>query len=90
MSAKSAPKSDTPAAIPADIAALPFEEALAQLETIVRQLESGQGKLDDAITAYERGVLLRRHCEARLSEAQGRIEKISQGPDGTLTTTAME
>lgn len=71
--------------LPPEIAQLGFEEALAQLEAIVRQLEGGQGKLDDAISAYEKGSLLRRHCEARLKEAEARIEKIAQGEDGSLS-----
>ena len=53
-----------------DVSALSFEDALAELEQIVRGLESGQQKLEDAITAYERGAALRRHCEAKL--ARGR------------------
>ena len=72
--------------IPADIAGLSFEDALAELETIVRQLEAGQGKLDDNISAYERGALLRAHCEAKLREAQARVEMISRAADGTVTT----
>lgn len=77
-------------ALPPEIAALSFEEAMGQLEGIVRQLESGQGKLDDAITAYERGAHLRAHCEAKLNEAQARIEKITPQPDGSLTTSPLE
>ncbi len=50
--------------IPDDIAKKSFEDALKELEDIVRELESGDGKLDGAITAYERGALLKRHCEA--------------------------
>ena len=61
---------------------LSFEDALAELEAIVRRLEEGSGKLDDAIAAYERGAMLKRHCEAKLQEAQMRIEKIVLGPDG--------
>ena len=41
---------------------LSFEDALAELERIVRGLEGGQQKLEDAIAAYERGAKLRRHC----------------------------
>jgi exodeoxyribonuclease VII small subunit len=52
------------------------------LEQIVRRLESGSGKLDDAIAAYERGALLKRHCEAKLREAQSRVDKIVIGADG--------
>lgn len=74
--------------IPADIAALGFEEAMAELDRIVRQLEDGKAKLDDAIAAYERGTWLKRHCEARLKEAQMKIEKISLGADGSVSTTS--
>lgn len=70
------------AELPADIAALSFEEALAELERIVRQLEEGKGPLDAAIDAYSRGSLLKRHCEAKLAEAQARVDRIVLGPDG--------
>ena len=46
----------------AEIAKLSFEDALAELEQIVRRLEGGAGKLDEAIQSYERGALLKRHC----------------------------
>lgn len=73
--------------IPADIAKLGFEEALSELEKLVRQLEDGRAKLDDAIAAYERGAWLRSHCETKLREAQSRIEKIAVGADGKVTTS---
>ena len=60
-----------------DIAKLSFEDALEQLEAIVRTLEGGEARLDDAIGAYERGIALKTHCETKLSEAKARIEKIS-------------
>ncbi|MDE0058614.1 MAG: exodeoxyribonuclease VII small subunit [Defluviicoccus sp.] len=60
-----------------DIANLSFEDALEQLEAIVRTLEGGEARLDDAIGAYERGIALKTHCEAKLGEARARIEKIS-------------
>lgn len=78
-------KTAAPPALPPEIAKLGFEEALTQLEAIVRQLEGGQGKLDDAIAAYEKGSLLRQHCAAKLGEAEAKIEKIAQGPDGSLS-----
>lgn len=68
--------------LPPDIAALSFEVALAELEGIVKRLEAGNAKLDEAIAAYERGALLKRHCEARLREAQSRVDKIVIGSDG--------
>lgn len=73
-------------AIPADIKKLNFEAALAELEEIVSDLEQGSNKLDDAINAYERGTLLKKHCETKLREAKDRIEKISVGPDGEAET----
>ncbi len=69
-----------------EIAALSFEDALNELEQIVRRLETGNAKLDEAIGAYERGALLKRHCEAKLREAQARVEKIVIGGDGALAT----
>jgi exodeoxyribonuclease VII small subunit len=66
-----------------DIAELSFEDALADLEDIVRRLEEGTGKLEDAIAAYERGVALQRHCESKLQEAQSRVERILLGRNGT-------
>jgi exodeoxyribonuclease VII small subunit len=68
-----------------DISALSFEDALAALETIVRNLESGQQKLEDAITAYERGAALKKHCEAKLAEAEARVQAIVARADGSLT-----
>jgi len=68
--------------LPPDIAAMSFEVALAELEAIVKRLEAGNAKLDDAISSYERGALLKRHCEAKLREAQSRVDKIVMGSDG--------
>ena len=55
---------------------LSFEDALAELEEIVSRLEGGQGSLNDAIEAYERGSILKRHCQAKLEEARLRVERI--------------
>jgi len=71
--------------LPADIAAMNFEDALAELEGIVRRLEGGQVKLDEAIQSYERGAQLKRHCEQKLNEAQQRVDRIVIGPDGAVT-----
>lgn len=69
-----------------DFAALPFEAALAELEAIVRNLEGGKISLEDSISAYERGMALKAHCESKLRDAQMKIEKISIGTNGTATT----
>jgi exodeoxyribonuclease VII small subunit len=69
-----------------DIAKMSFEQALEELKTIVERLETGETQLDEAIAAYERGSQLKRHCEAKLREAQAKIEKISLGSDGDVAS----
>ena len=70
--------------LPKDIASMSFEDALRELEGIVKQLEQGQVKLDEAITAYERGALLKKHCEQKLAEAKMKVDKIVFSADGTV------
>jgi exodeoxyribonuclease VII small subunit len=65
-----------------EIAALSFEQALAELERIVAELEAGRTDLEQSIDAYARGSLLKAHCEAKLKEAQLRVERIVIGPSG--------
>lgn len=67
---------------PADIADLSFEQALAELEAIVQELESGQAPLERSIEMYERGARLKAHCEQRLEAARLRVEKIVVGAGG--------
>ena len=71
-----------------DIDGLSFETALAELEQIVRTLEQGQAPLDESIALYQRGDQLKRHCEARLKDAQARIDKITVGADGKPAGTS--
>jgi exodeoxyribonuclease VII small subunit len=61
---------------------LSFEDALAELDQIVKTLEQGTAPLDQSIELYQRGDRLKRHCEARLKAAQARIEQIAFGADG--------
>ena len=77
---------DQPASLSPEIAAMSFEDALRALEEVVRRLESGDVPLDDSISLYERGEVLRRHCQARLDAAQARIEKIVTTPGGQTAT----
>ena len=77
----------TDTTLPSDVTALSFEDALRELEGIVQSLERGQVPLDEAVTAYERGTLLKRHCERRLAEASAKIERITVAADGTATGT---
>lgn len=65
-----------------DIAALTFEAALSELERIVGELESGKAELGRSIQVYERGAALRAHCQAKLRQAELRIETILVGADG--------
>ncbi len=70
------------------ISDMSFEEALAALEQVVGQLEGGQVPLEKSIALYERGDALRKHCEAKLSEAELKVEKIVAGGDGAAQGTA--
>lgn len=67
---------------PSPISELSFEQALAELEAIVRALESGQSPLEQSIAQYERGAALKAHCEAKLAAARLRVEKIVIGAGG--------
>lgn len=69
---------------------LSFEDALGELETIVKTLETGQTKLEDSISQYERGVALKNHCEKKLREAQAKIEKITVTKDGSIGTQPLD
>lgn len=71
-----------------DISQLNFEQALVALEEVVQQLESGNVPLDQSITLYERGENLRKLCQARLDDAQARIEKIVTDNNGSAASTS--
>lgn len=70
-----------------DVAALSFEDALQQLETIVRQLEQGNVPLERSIEMYERGAQLRKHCDGLLKAAEAKVEKIQMNQDGAAAGT---
>jgi exodeoxyribonuclease VII small subunit len=67
---------------PADVETLPFEKALAELETIVKRLEQGDVALEESIQIYERGEALKQRCETLLREAEARVEKITRDAGG--------
>ena len=69
----------------AEIARMSFETALKELEAIVAQLERGEVELEKSIAMYERGAALKAHCEARLKEAQLKVEKIVVDADGAIS-----
>jgi len=67
-----------------------FEEALAELEQVVRKLESGDATLEKSLELFERGVSLAGFCHKKLEEAQKRIEVATKGPDGKLVLAPFE
>ncbi|HEY3729878.1 MAG TPA: exodeoxyribonuclease VII small subunit [Steroidobacteraceae bacterium] len=68
MTSKSAPKAAAPA----------FEAALAQLESLVTRLESGELPLEEALRTFEQGVRLTRECQAALAAAQQKVQQLLQ------------
>lgn len=73
-----------------DLKNLSFEEALEKLETLVRELESGKTKLDDAVAAYEKAMSLKKFCSDKLAEASLKVEKIELGKDGKVSTVPLD
>ena len=78
---------DTKTTKPSPVEALPFEQALSELESIVQRLVRGDVALEESIAIYERGEMLKVHCETLLKKAEARIEKISAGADGKASGT---
>ncbi len=70
-----------------DVAKLSFEKALAELEQIVQKLERGDVPLEESVTIYERGEVLKRRCEELLRAAEARVEKITLDAAGKPTGT---
>jgi len=62
--------------------ALSFEEALARLDSIVRQLEKGDAPLDQALALFEEGTNLIGRCTKMLDEAEQKVVQLKKGPDG--------
>jgi exodeoxyribonuclease VII small subunit len=69
------------------VAEMSFEEAMAALEKVVTELESGQVPLEQSIALYEKGAALKAHCESKLKDAEEKVAKITQGPDGRAAGT---
>jgi len=68
--------------------ALSFEQAIAELEKVVGQLERGDVALDVSIALYERGAALRKRCQDKLKEAEEKVAKLTLDGDGNATGTA--
>jgi len=71
----------------ADIQEMSFERALKELEAIVGRLERGDVELEESINIYERGEVLRHHCDRLLKQAEAKVEKLNVGPDGAPSGT---
>ncbi|MFM7084915.1 MAG: exodeoxyribonuclease VII small subunit [Hyphomicrobium sp.] len=65
-----------------DIKDMSFEKALKELEGIVSKLEKGDVELEESILIYERGELLRSHCDGLLRQAEAKVEKITLNSNG--------
>jgi exodeoxyribonuclease VII small subunit len=66
-----------------------FEEAIAELEKILSELESGQVGLEESLTRYERGTFLIQHCRGVLGAAEKQIELLSKADDGSIQSQPM-
>jgi exodeoxyribonuclease VII small subunit len=71
-----------------EIAKMSFEEAMRELEGVVNTLDGGDVPLEESIALYERGAALKAHCDAKLRDAEERVEQITLGADGTPQGTA--
>jgi exodeoxyribonuclease VII small subunit len=67
-----------------------FEEALKELEMIVKKIDSGEETLESAIVSFERGSALKKHCQEKLDSAKLKIEKIIQNADGSVSSEEIE
>ena len=67
-----------------------FEEALAELEQILAEIEAGELGLEESLVKYERGNFLIHHCRGVLNTAEKQIELLSKSEDGGLTATPMQ
>jgi exodeoxyribonuclease VII small subunit len=65
---------------------IPFEQALKELEAIVRKLEGGSGDLEASINDYVRGTELKDYCQKKLAAAKLKVESILKMPDGSIAT----
>ena len=72
------------------VAELSFEEAMAELEKVVTQLERGDVALEQSIKLYERGADLKAHCAGKLKEAEEKVELIRAAEGKAVSTTAVE
>ena len=70
--------------------AIPFEEAMQQLETIVETMESGELPLEDLMTQFEEGTRLAKICQTKLAQAETKIQLLEKNAAGDLTLRPVE
>ena len=76
--------------IPPDIANLTFDEALAELQRTVAELETGGGPLEAAIAGYERGVALHERCAVLLADAELRVRRLVERAGGAVEAIELQ
>jgi len=89
MSEPSAPEappqpSSAPGDSASDIDGMAFDQALAELQSVVARLETGGLPLESSIELYERGVRLHAHCARLLTQAELRVQRLVEGAGGRL------
>jgi exodeoxyribonuclease VII small subunit len=67
-----------------DLRDVPFDKALAELQTVVQRLETGGLPLEESIALYERGVVLHEHCARLLTDAELRVQRLVEQAGGAL------
>lgn len=72
------------------IESMTFEQALAELEEIVKKIDAGQESLQSAVSSFEKGVLLKNYCEKKLTEARLKVEKITKFENGNIVTEELK
>jgi len=66
-----------------------FEDALAELEQIVLDIETGKIGLEESLARYERGTFLIQHCRSVLNAAEKQVELLSRAEDGGIQSAPM-
>jgi exodeoxyribonuclease VII small subunit len=64
--------------------AFDFEDSLAELETLVQQMEQGDLTLEDSLAAFERGISLTRGCQTALAQAEQKVNVLMQDAQGRV------
>ena len=67
-----------------DVRTLTYEQALVELDTLIKKLETGSIELADSIACYERGVALAAHCSSLLEQTERKVERLVMGADGQV------